>query len=219
MFAYGIPTAHTVVRGTIRYKGFSQAARGFYQIGMIDGTPHPALSDQAPELTWRELLCLLNDKNIDCPEDELHETIYNKVGQDEIRFNAIKELDLLSDQVLHKLSSPMATFAHHLGQKLSYAEEERDLVIMRHQVGIENPDRSTGMEEVSLTIYGDPHGLSAMAKSVGYPTAIAARMLLDDEIHEKGVVIPFSRSMYRPMLNRLKAEDIRASSRTSVSEA
>ncbi|PIK45480.1 putative alpha-aminoadipic semialdehyde synthase, mitochondrial [Apostichopus japonicus] len=113
----------------------------------------------------------------------------------------------------------MATFAYHLGQKLSYSEGERDLVIMRHQVGVENPDKSTGMEEVSLTIYGEPYGFSAMAKSVGYPTAIAARMLLDDEIHEKGVVIPFSKSIYRPMLNRLKAEDIRPSTRTSVSEA
>lgn len=61
------------------------------------------------------------------------------------------------------------------------AEGERDLVIMRHQVGVENPDKSTGMEEVSLTIYGEPYGFSAMAKSVGYPTAIAARMLLDGE--------------------------------------
>ncbi|XP_071815872.1 alpha-aminoadipic semialdehyde synthase, mitochondrial-like isoform X2 [Apostichopus japonicus] len=219
VFAYGIPTAHTVVRGTIRYKGFSAAARTFHEIGMIDNNPHPALSDQAPELTWRELLCLLNDKNIDCPQDELNEVIFNKVGQDEARFIGIKELDLLSDQVLHKLSSPMATFAYHLGQKLSYSEGERDLVIMRHQVGVENPDKSTGMEEVSLTIYGEPYGFSAMAKSVGYPTAIAARMLLDDEIHEKGVVIPFSKSIYRPMLNRLKAEDIRPSTRTSVSEA
>lgn len=40
------------------------------------------------------------------------------------RIFVARRLDLLSDQVLHKLSSPMATFAYHLGQKLSYCESE-----------------------------------------------------------------------------------------------
>lgn len=219
VFAYGIPTAHTVIRGTLRYKGFSRAARGFYLIGVLGTSHHPALSDQAPELTWRELLCILSDKNIDCPDEELNETIFNKVGQDEIQFSAIKELDLLSDQVIYKFPTPMETFVYHLGQRLSYLEDERDLVIMRHQVGIEHANKTPGMEEVSLTLYGEPYGLSAMAKSVGYPAAIATRMLLEDEIHQKGVIIPLSKDIYRPMLNRLKAEDIRASTRTSLSEA
>ncbi|PIK45481.1 putative alpha-aminoadipic semialdehyde synthase, mitochondrial isoform X2 [Apostichopus japonicus] len=89
---YYLPTeSHSSHRGQRDHQGFSAAARTFHEIGMIDNTPHPALSDQAPELTWRELLCLLNDKNIDCPQDELNEVIFNKVGQDEARFIGIKE--------------------------------------------------------------------------------------------------------------------------------
>ena len=58
-------------------------------------------------------------------------------------------------------------------------EGERDLVIMRNLVGVEWQDGSQTHEEVGLTVYGEPYGLSAMAKTVGYPAAIGAKMILD----------------------------------------
>ena len=32
---------------------------------------------------------------------------------------------------------------------------------------------------IDLTMYGDPHGFTAMARTVGWPTAIAAKMILN----------------------------------------
>lgn len=45
-----------------------------------------------------------------------------------------------------------------------------------------------------------------MALTVGYPTAIAAKMLLDGEIQERGVILPFAPDVFMPMLSRLRAE-------------
>ena len=59
------------------------------------------------------------------------------------------------------------------------APGERDMVIMRHDVGVEWPDRSTETKHIDLVVYGDPNGYSAMAATVGFPTGIAAQMLLD----------------------------------------
>ena len=49
-----------------------------------------------------------------------------------------------------------------------------------------------------------------MSKTVGYPAAIATKMILDGEIQAKGMVYPFTPDIYRPMLNRLRNEGIYA---------
>lgn len=59
---------------------------------------------------------------------------------------------------------------------------ERDLIIMRNDVGIRHPTGELEMKHITLVVYGDPKGFSAMAKTVGYPVAIAARMVLDGNI-------------------------------------
>lgn len=59
---------------------------------------------------------------------------------------------------------------------------ERDLVIMKNDIGIRHPTGELEMKHISLVVYGDANGFSAMAKTVGYPAAIAARMVLDGKM-------------------------------------
>lgn len=56
---------------------------------------------------------------------------------------------------------------------------ERDMIIMKTDVGVRHPRGELEMKHISLVVYGDVNGFSAMAKTVGYPAAIAARMVLD----------------------------------------
>lgn len=56
------------------------------------------------------------------------------------------------------------------------------MVIMRNDIGIRHPTGELEMKHVSLVVYGDAQGFSAMAKTVGFPAAIAARMVLDGKM-------------------------------------
>lgn len=61
-------------------------------------------------------------------------------------------------------------------------DKEYDMIIMRHDVGIRWPDGKRDMHHIDLVVYGDQDhegGFSAMAKTVGYPTAIASKMILE----------------------------------------
>lgn len=50
---YGLgPHVHTLVRGTIRFKGFSECIKTLQLIGLIDPEPHPMLHPQGPDITW-----------------------------------------------------------------------------------------------------------------------------------------------------------------------
>ena len=42
---YGIPEAHTILRGTLRYKGYTDALRGLVRLGLLNPDPHPALHE------------------------------------------------------------------------------------------------------------------------------------------------------------------------------
>ncbi|KAK7916524.1 hypothetical protein WMY93_012285 [Mugilogobius chulae] len=53
---------------------------------------------------------------------------------------------------------------------------ERDLIVMRNDLGLRHPTGELETKHISMVVYGDPSGFSAMAKTVGYPAAIAARM-------------------------------------------
>ena len=63
------------------------------------------------------------------------------------------------------------------------ASGERDMILMHHDVGIKWPDNSEETRHISLPVYGQPiahgSGYLAMAATVGFPTGIAAKMILD----------------------------------------
>lgn len=92
---------------------------------------------------------------------------------------AIEELGLLQEDLVLKLNTPLDTLTHYLSKKLCYEPNERDLVILRHDIGILWPDSRREVRGINLVVYGDVKGYSAMARTVGYPTAIAVKMILD----------------------------------------
>jgi saccharopine dehydrogenase-like NADP-dependent oxidoreductase len=60
----------------------------------------------------------------------------------------------------------------------------------------------------SLIVKGEDEVLTAMAKTVGLPMAIAAKLILQGKIIDKGVQIPLSPMYYEPILKELKKFDI-----------
>uniref|UniRef100_A0A8C6ML59 Aminoadipate-semialdehyde synthase n=1 Tax=Nothobranchius furzeri TaxID=105023 RepID=A0A8C6ML59_NOTFU len=189
---YGIQTAHTLIRGTLRYKGFASALSGFIKLGLINTEPRPALYRAAILL---RSLCV-------CEKNSLLSESFNRFG-------------MLSDEAVPHADSVLAALAKHLENRLSFGE---DMIIMRNDVGIRHPTGELETKHVSLVVYGDPNGFSAMAKTVGYPAAIAARMVLDGEIISKGLVVPMTKEVYGPVLARLKDEGLHFMTKSTLQE-
>ncbi|XP_050499676.1 alpha-aminoadipic semialdehyde synthase, mitochondrial [Diabrotica virgifera virgifera] len=207
---YGIEEANTVLRGTLRYSGFAQAARQLQFLGLLDTADHPSLHQQGPEVTWRKLICdLLGLEDANMFYDNLKNKISERTGTDSA-VDILEELGLLDNQNVVKCGTPIDTLTHYLSTRLALEKNERDLVILRHDVGIVWPDHKIENRGINLVVYGDSNGHSAMAKTVGYPTAIATKMILDGEIQERGCLLPFAQEIYRPMLQRLRAEGLTA---------
>ncbi|KAK0173191.1 hypothetical protein PV328_006427 [Microctonus aethiopoides] len=205
---YGIRGATTILRGTLRFKGFTDTVQGLQFLGLIDPNPHPILHPNGPEITWRSLIChLLGLINDDIFYENLKRKLAERVDSEE-RVRAIEDLGLLADDPVVKLNTPLDTLTHYLSKKLCYEKNERDLIVLRHDIGILWPDNKREERGINLVIYGNSKGHSAMSLTVGYPVALATKMILDGEIQQRGVILPFTPDIYRPILNRLRLEGI-----------
>jgi alpha-aminoadipic semialdehyde synthase len=124
------------------------------------------------------LLGLAND-------DIFYENLKQKLAErlnSEDRAKAIEELGLLNSDAVVKMKTPLDTLSHYLSKKLVYEQGERDLIILRHEIIIRWPDNKKEERGINLVTYGDAKGHSAMAWAVGYPTAIAVKMILDGKL-------------------------------------
>nr|XP_006122637.2 alpha-aminoadipic semialdehyde synthase, mitochondrial [Pelodiscus sinensis] len=215
---YDIQSAHTLIRGTLRYKGYSKAVQGFVKLGLINSDPYPLLSSTAPPITWKKLMCKLVGLQPSAKLDVLKEAIYSKLGKDDSQLEAVEWLGLLEDEPVPIADSIVSALAMHMELKLTFGAGERDMVIMRNEIGIKHPSGHLEDKFISLVVYGDDKGYSAMAKTVGYPTAIAARMVLEGEIDVKGMVIPLTKNIYAPILERIRAEGIVYSTQSIIKQ-
>ncbi|NWV20991.1 AASS protein, partial [Origma solitaria] len=215
---YGIQTARTLLRGTLRYKGFSRTMGGFVKLGLINPDPSPLLSSTTPPLTWKELMCKLVGIKSPAEPHVLKEAVFSKLEKDKSQLEAVEWLGLLGDEPVPAADSIVGALAKHMEMKLPFGTGERDMIVMRSEIGLRHPSGHLEDKFIDLVVYGDNKGYSAMAKTVGYPAAIAAKMVLDGEIAAKGMVIPLTRNVYGPILERVRAEGIVYTTRSVIKQ-
>ena len=87
-------------------------------------------------------------------------------------------------------------------EAMKYKEEERDMIVMHHELLVKMKDGSYSRRLATMFEYGNDKG-TAMARTVGITTAIGAQMVLDKTIPETltGVHRPFLPEVYLPAYN------------------
>uniref|UniRef100_A0A6G1SHE1 Alpha-aminoadipic semialdehyde synthase, mitochondrial n=1 Tax=Aceria tosichella TaxID=561515 RepID=A0A6G1SHE1_9ACAR len=208
---YNLPDAKTIIRGSMRYRGFSETIRALKQMGLMDQTPHPCLqTDNGSELTWRQFMAELLGHSHDISLPTLKTLVLEKVGKSSRYLQSLIELGLFDDEPVVKCGNPYDTTRLKIIRRYPFKSGENDLIIMRIMFDIDWADRAREEKTLTMVVYGQEAngGFSAMAKTVGYPAAIASRMILEGEIQNKGMIVPLKPEIYRPMLKRLKNEGI-----------
>jgi len=103
--------------------------------------------------------------------------------------------------------SAAAILQFALEKKLALQPGEKDLIVMQHEIEFEKQGekfRSTS----TLLLEGDDDVHTAMAKTVGLPLGIAAKLILNGTITLKGLHIPTAQEIYQPVLQELKQHGI-----------
>ena len=94
-----------------------------------------------------------------------------------------------------------------LEQKLALEEGDKDMVIMLHEIEYLKGNKKYKSTS-SLIVTGDDDVHTAMAKTVGLPLGIAAKLILNGTIQLKGLHIPVEKEIYEPVLRELRKHSI-----------
>ena len=90
-----------------------------------------------------------------------------------------------------------------LEHKLALSALDKDMIVMLHEIGY-SLDGEDKMLKSSLTVVGEDGLRTAMAKTVGLPLGIAAKLILNGSIQLTGLQVPVSKEIYEPVLEELK---------------
>lgn len=196
---YGIGSAKTVLRGTLRKKGYSAAWNCLIKLGLTDDTyilPH------SEKLNYRELVTALipaaNTKNI---ETELAKFL--AITKSSSLYKKIIWLGLLEEKAIGiKEATPAQALQKLLQEKWQLKAGELDQIVMKHEISYYLNNKLMH-DHAYLVVDGENQTLTAMSKTVGLPMAIATKLILQNKIKSRGVQIPLSREFYEPILKEL----------------
>jgi saccharopine dehydrogenase-like NADP-dependent oxidoreductase len=104
-----------------------------------------------------------------------------------------------------------------LEKKLALLPQDKDMIVMKHEIEYEL-DGKTHSVESCLVVKGEDNVHTAMAKTVGLPLGIAARLILNGTIKKTGLLIPVTAEIYEPVLKELAKKGIEFTEMESVKE-
>jgi len=204
---YGLKGIPTIYRGTLRRVGFCRAWNIFVQMGMTDDS---YTIEDCPNMTHRQFTnsFLAFNQNDSVELKLMH---YMKLDQDSEIIDKLKWIGIFDDKPigLDKPSTPAQILQRILEKKWTLDAGDKDMIVMWHKLTYKKPGEEESKEiNSSLVVIGDEGPRTAMAKTVGLPVAMAARLVLNGEFNIPGVHIPTIPELYKPIIAELEQHGI-----------
>jgi saccharopine dehydrogenase-like NADP-dependent oxidoreductase len=201
MKTFGLQHVRTMIRATLRYPGWSETWEKIVRIGL----PNEDLRiPRLHERSYREVVeMFLPMTNV----DELVETRLSRflgISPTGKIMENLTWLGLFSDEEVGcEGETPAAMMIHLLKRKLPLVPGMRDMVVIMHELDVEYGDSRSERITSTLVAEGEANGFTAMAKTVGLPTAVTAKLLMLGKLKLTGSHIPTQRSIYEPVLREM----------------
>lgn len=209
---YGLDDAKTMIRGTLRYTGWSETFLQIVRLGLPNETLRvPRLAQRS----WAELVEMFLPRGVTGADIVQRVANQLRISPTGAIMDKLRWLGLFSDEAVGVECETVAEAMIHLFQKkLRLGPTERDMVVLVHEVDVRFEDGRREQLVSTMTEYGVAGGHTAMSKTVGLPAAIAARLLLSDQLPLTGSHIPTHPAVYEPILAELKSSGIKVAHAT-----
>ena len=199
---YGIPEAHSIYRGTIRYVGWGETICHMNAIKFFDTD-----EQNTSGLTFAQFTARQAGAAGKPPREALIEKLgLKKWSTFLLRMEWLGFFDDRPTPFERGSARDVVSFL--FAEKLVYTPEERDLVVLVDEVEYTDKGGKKKVHKSTLIDFGIPGKWSAIARTTGVPPAIAARFILDGTIARPGVHVPTIPEVYNPVLAELKNENI-----------
>lgn len=196
---YGIDTIPTMYRGTLRKPGFCNAWNVFVQLGLTDDS---FCMPDAEKLTPRDFLNAFLPYHPTMPVEEKMKNFCLEHECDSVDRFAWLGLFDSSEPLGIPNATPAQLLEHILVNKWVLGPNDKDMLVMVHQFEYTLLNKRY-LVTSSMVNLGDDQVHTSMSKTVGLPVGICAKMILNNEIDQRGVVVPTKPNVYAPILDEL----------------
>ena len=147
----------------------------------------------------------LMDINIDEVKNKAAATVAGQMHEANLSLKQLFFLGMDDDKTLINKGTCSAAdvLQFSLEQKLALRPEDKDMIVMMHELEYSVDARSQFLNS-SLIVQGENNVRTAMAKTVGLPLGIAARLILEGKISLTGLHIPTIPEIYEPVMKELE---------------
>jgi len=183
---YGLKEADTFIRTTLRYPVYCQAWKAIVSAGLTDD--RQPLAGALTYAAWSE--------SILPHTDDVNRPLFEWLG-------------LFDNTPIPSTARSSADVLQYLLEtRLAMSPQDRDMIVMQHEITYKRSGRSR-TEKSTLIVKGEDSSHTAMARTVGLPLGIAARLILEGRIGLTGLHIPILPEIYDPVLHELEQLGIR----------
>jgi saccharopine dehydrogenase-like NADP-dependent oxidoreductase len=197
---YDLKGLTTFLRGTLRRPGYCTAWNILVQMGYTNDVDRIV----KPDLTYKELTERLLSSFIGKSIKEKLKSLGSEDDVQKVLWLGIDDNEKINIQN----GTPADALQKLMEEKWKLKKGDKDMIVMQHQFEYELNGEKKKLNS-SLVVLGENEVETAMAKTVGLPLGIAAKLVLENKFALKGVQIPVIEQLYIPILKELEGLGIK----------
>jgi saccharopine dehydrogenase-like NADP-dependent oxidoreductase len=199
---YGIPEVQTMLRGTLRLPGWCESMDAIKQLGLLDMQPILMANMSYFNLIERMVGTLYPDYTAQIAK-------FLNIEETSPAIMALGWLGFFSNELINKESeSPFNITCDLMFSKMILQDADHDMVVLQHEMQVKYPDDREERITSLLIEHGSMETDTAISRTVAIPAAIVVDLILKDEITLKGLLRPFMREIWEPVLDKLEEAGI-----------
>ena len=198
---YDLKNVDTLERTTLRYPAYSAAWQYIIDMGLTNEKGKLYDTENLTFEAW--LQDVLQTNNV----AEKLNFIFGNDGASQKLFDY---LELTSRQFINigAQKSNADILQSVIEQKWKMQDTDKDMIVMQHEFKYRKAGKATYLKS-TLIVKGEDKTYTAMAKTVGLPMAILAKLILTEKVTALyGVNIPVMQKVYAPVLQELVEQGI-----------
>jgi len=198
---YNLTDIPTIFRGTMRRPGYAKAWNVFVQLGATDDS---YVIEDSENMTYRDFINTFLPYEKDTPvEKKIIKLLPHLIDENVMR--KLNYLEIFSEKPVGLVkATPAKILQKILEEKWQLEEGDRDMIVMQHRFEYTVNQGNERVKISSLVVEGETREITAMAKTVGLPLAIAVKLVATGKVNLPGVQAPVMSELYNPILDELR---------------
>ena len=203
---YGLDGIDTFIRTTLRFPSFCRGWNKIVNLGLTSLKDFEEIKDCKTYDQWfnKKLNRFSKYENSNHPSSGSGNEFFNDEFSQQIGYLGMSNETPIDFQ----FTSSAAILRRILETKLAIHPHDKDMIVMLHEIGYKLNGENK-MIISSLIVKGQDQVHTAMAKTVGLPLGIAAKLIMEEKIKLTGLYIPVVPEIYEPVLGELEKHSIK----------